>query len=102
MVVDPGIGFGKSLDENVTILRRLERVLPAWVVRCSSARRGKRFLGTLSGVGHPQDRDVASIAAHLIAVQRGATAIRVHDVAGHAQALAVWAALDIRRTDPDV
>ena len=39
VVVDPGIGFGKSLDDNVTILRRLERVRAAWVVRCSSAPR---------------------------------------------------------------
>jgi dihydropteroate synthase len=54
----------------------------------------KRFLGTLSGVGEAADRDAASIAAHLIAVRRGATAIRVHDVAGHAQALAVLMAIE--------
>ncbi len=101
VVVDPGIGFGKSLDENVTILRRLEQFSGLGCPVLVGASR-KRFLGTLSGIDHPQDRDAASIAAHLIAVQRGARAIRVHDVAGHVQALAVLAALDIRRPEPNV
>ena len=101
VVVDPGIGFGKSLDENVTILRRLEQFCGLGCPVLVGASR-KRFLGTLSGIDRPENRDAASIAAHLIAVQRGARAIRVHDVAGHVQALAVLAALGIRRPEPHV
>ena len=94
VVVDPGIGFGKSLDDNITILRRLDEIASLGCPVLVGASR-KRFLGTLSGVDDAAERDAASIAAHLIAVQHGATAIRVHDVAGHAQALSVLLAVDV-------
>jgi len=94
VVVDPGIGFGKSLDDNITILRRLDEISNLGCPILVGASR-KRFLGTLSGVDDAAGRDAASIAAHLIAVQHGAAAIRVHDVAGHAQALSVLRAVDV-------
>lgn len=93
VVVDPGIGFGKSLADNVSLLRRLDELGPIGCPVLVGASR-KRFLGALSGVDEPVGRDAASIAAHLLAVQRGATAIRVHDVAGHVQALAVLRAVE--------
>lgn len=93
VVVDPGIGFGKSFGDNVTLLRRLGELVDLGCPVLVGASR-KRFLGTLTGLADATDRDVASIAAHLIAVQRGATAIRVHDVAGHVQALAVRTAIE--------
>ncbi len=93
VVVDPGIGFGKSLDDNLTILARLGEFVGLGCPVLVGASR-KRFLGTLTGVADAADRDVASVAAHLIAVQHGATAIRVHDVAAHAQALTVWRAVE--------
>ena len=92
IVVDPGIGFGKGLDDNVAILRRLGELVGLGCPILVGASR-KRFLGTITGVAEAADRDVASIAAHLVAVQNGASAIRVHDVAGHAQALAVLEAI---------
>ena len=92
IVVDPGIGFGKGLDDNLTILRRLDELVGLGCPILVGASR-KRFLGTLTGVAEAAERDVASIAAHLVAVQNGASAIRVHDVAGHAQALAVLEAI---------
>ena len=92
IVVDPGIGFGKGLDDNVAILRRLDELAGLGCPILVGASR-KRFLGTITGVAEAADRDVASIAAHLVAVQNGASAIRVHDVAGHAQALAVLEAI---------
>jgi dihydropteroate synthase len=101
VVVDPGIGFGKSLDDNVTILRHLDAFVALGCPVLVGASR-KRFLGTLTGIDDPAARDVASVAAHLIAVQRGASAIRVHDVAGHAQALAVLAAVEGRAADTRV
>ena len=101
VVVDPGIGFGKSFGDNVTVLRRLGELVDLGCPVLVGASR-KRFLGMLTGVVDVSERDVASIAAHLIAVQRGATAIRVHDVAGHVQALAVRAAIEGDRDDPDV
>ncbi len=93
VVVDPGIGFGKSVDDNLAILRRLDELIALGCPVLVGASR-KRFLGVLAGIDDPTGRDVASAAAHLIAVQRGARAIRVHDVAGHAQALAVWSAIE--------
>jgi dihydropteroate synthase len=54
----------------------------------------KGFLGRLSGVGEPARRDPASLAAGLVAVQRGASVLRVHDVAGAVQALAVLHGLE--------
>jgi dihydropteroate synthase len=101
VVVDPGIGFGKSLDDNVTILRHVDSFVALGCPILVGASR-KRFLGALTGIDDPAGRDVASVAAHLIAVQRGARAIRVHDVAGHAQALAVLVALEGRAAESGV
>ncbi len=93
LVADPGIGFGKLLDDNVAILRHLDQIVALGFPVLVGASR-KRFLGTLTGVDDPAGRDAASIAAHLLAVERGATAIRVHDVAGHVHALRVWTAVN--------
>jgi dihydropteroate synthase len=101
IVVDPGIGFGKGLDDNVALLHRLDELVGLGCPVLVGASR-KRFLGTITGVTEAADRDVASIAAHLVAVQHGATAVRVHDVAGHVQALAVLAAIESGRSDPGV
>jgi dihydropteroate synthase len=92
VVVDPGFGFGKTLDHNLALLRGLERFrdLAAGVFVGLSR---KAMIGTLTGRGSGAERAAGSAAAALVAVQRGATIVRVHDVAATADALAVWQAV---------
>lgn len=91
LVVDPGFGFGKNLDHNLHLLARLEAFADLGVPLLAGLSR-KRMLGEITGreVG---ERVAASVAAHLIAAQRGAMLLRVHDVAPLRDALALWQAL---------
>lgn len=92
ILIDPGFGFGKTLEHNLELLRQLRRfndlgspVLAGWSRKSS--------LGKI--IGKPQgDRLAASLAAALIAVQHGARILRVHDVAATCDALAVWRAIE--------
>lgn len=91
LLVDPGFGFGKTLQHNLTLLRELTRFgrlgLPVLVGLSR-----KSMLGTLTG--RPVDeRQAASVAAALIAVERGARIVRVHDVGATVDALKVWQAV---------
>jgi len=91
LCIDPGFGFGKTLAHNLALLRALPRLAalgPPLLVGLSR----KSMLGALTGrpVG---ERQAASVAAALIAVQRGAAIVRVHDVAATRDALSVLAAL---------
>ncbi len=98
IAVDPGIGFGKTVDHNVHILSRLSLYRDlncALVVGLSR----KSFIGALSRGEPPKDRVPGSIAAALAAVSRGAHILRVHDVAETRQALDVWAAIEAAGTD---
>ena len=92
VLVDPGFGFGKTLEHNLALLRVLERFrdLAAGVFVGMSR---KAMIGTLTGRGGGADRAAGSAAAALIAVQRGAVVVRVHDVAVTRDALAVWQAV---------
>lgn len=92
MLLDPGIGFGKSLEHNLAILNRLSefRALGRPLVVGVSR---KRFLGALTGEEIPERRVTASVAAGVFAVANGAAVLRVHDVAEHAKALKVAAAI---------
>jgi dihydropteroate synthase len=92
VAIDPGIGFGKSLDENVALVNELGALVSLGYPVLVGASR-KRVIGTLTRVETPNRRDPGSVAMHLAAVARGATLIRVHDVAAHVQALAVWRAV---------
>ena len=91
LVIDPGFGFGKNLDHNLHLLARLEAFADLGVPLLAGLSR-KRMLGEITGreVG---ERVAASVAAHLIAAQRGAMLLRVHDVAPLRDALALWQAL---------
>ena len=91
IVLDPGIGFGKSVDHNLTLLRRQRELLALGAPLLVGWSR-KSTLGALTGraVG---ERQVASVAAALLAVQRGASIVRVHDVAATVDALALWRAV---------
>jgi len=92
LVVDPGFGFGKTLAHNLALLRRLGdlgRDLPPMLVGLSR----KSVLGAITGKTI-EDRAHASVAAALLAVQRGARIVRVHDVKATRNALAVWSAVE--------
>ena len=102
LVLDPGIGFGKTAAQNFTLLARQKELLTlglpllaGWSRKSSLAFAG----GDSSGNAQPPDRRVASVAAALLAIERGARVVRVHDVRETAQAREVW--LAVRRQDPD-
>jgi len=92
MVVDPGFGFGKALDHNLELLRRLDEIAALGVPVLAGLSR-KSMIGTLTG-RDASDRLAGSVAAALFAVQRGAAIVRVHDVAATRDALAVWGAVN--------
>lgn len=89
VILDPGLGFGKTLDHNLALLRKLP--MSDRPVLIGSSR--KRMVEQLGGAESVQRRDPGSVAIHLFAAQRGAAMIRVHDVAMHREALAVDRAL---------
>jgi dihydropteroate synthase len=92
VLVDPGFGFGKTLEHNLALLRALERFrdLAAGVFAGLSR---KAMIGALTGRNGGTSRAAGSAAAALVAVQRGAAIVRVHDVAATVDALAVWQAV---------
>ncbi len=92
VMLDPGFGFGKTLEHNLALLCELERFanLGSGVYVGLSR---KSMIGALTGRTAPSDRAAGSAAAALIAVQRGARMVRVHDVAVTVDALAVWQAV---------
>ncbi len=86
--IDPGIGFGKTVDHNVALLARLDELVAAgWPVVVGTSRKG--FLGQLTGGAAVDDRLEASVATAVWAADRGAAMVRVHDVAETVQALTV-------------
>ncbi|MFL0335859.1 dihydropteroate synthase [Stenotrophomonas maltophilia] len=93
LLIDPGFGFGKTTAHNMTLLARSERFLELGVPMLAGLSR-KRSLGELTGRSTPSERVAASVAAHLIAVQRGARIVRVHDVAATVDALKIWHAVE--------
>jgi dihydropteroate synthase len=85
--LDPGIGFGKTLEHNLELLRRLDEIVALGRPVVVGASR-KRFIGALTG--RPElERAAGSLAAAVIAFERGAAMLRVHDVAETRDALAV-------------
>ncbi len=91
IVIDPGFGFGKSLEHNLALLAQLQRFAELGVPVLAGLSR-KSFIGTLSG-RDVNDRVYGSVAAALIAAQNGAKIIRVHDVAATVDALKIWNAV---------
>ncbi len=88
--LDPGIGFGKTLQHNLELLRRLAEIVALGRPVLVGASR-KRFIGTLTGRAE-QDRVAGTVAANVMAFERGAHMFRVHDVAATRDALAVASA----------
>jgi dihydropteroate synthase len=96
LAVDPGIGFGKRLEDNLALLANAGRLRERLALPLVVGPSRKSFLGTLTG-DPPGARDVASHAACAVAIFAGADAIRVHDAAGAARAAAVAHALRLAR-----
>ena len=92
VLVDPGFGFGKTLDHNLALLCALERFASLGGGVYAGLSR-KHMIGMLTGRVTPADRAAGSAAAALIAVQRAARLVRVHDVLPTVDALAVWQAV---------
>lgn len=93
LVVDPGFGFGKTLEHNVALLRRLDRFLALGAPVLAGLSR-KSMLGRIAGIEAAGERVCASVAAAILAVQRGAKIVRVHDVKATRDALRVVDAIE--------
>ena len=91
IVLDPGIGFGKTVAQNFSLLARQAELLDDGFPLLAGWSR-KSSLGAVTGLERPADRVHASVAAALLAADRGARVLRVHDVAATVQALQVWQA----------
>lgn len=92
ILVDPGIGFGKTLAHNLALLARLSLFHSLGCPILLGASR-KRFIGTISNTKDAHDRMPGSVAVALAGVAQGAQVLRVHDVAETTQALALWQAV---------
>jgi dihydropteroate synthase len=87
LLIDPGIGFGKTLEQNLALIGRLSELVPEVPVLIGLSR--KRMVGDLTG--RPlSERLAGSLGGAIAAVARGASVVRVHDVAATVDALAVW------------
>ncbi len=89
ITVDPGIGFGKTVEQNFSLLARQSQVQAATGCAVLAGWSRKSSLGRVTGHDDPKDRVAASIAAALLAVERGASVVRVHDVRATVDALTV-------------
>jgi len=93
LVVDPGIGFGKTTEHNLALLVGLGRIRAALGLPVLVGTSRKSFLGRLTGDDAPEARGPATQAADAIAVFQGADALRVHDVASAARSAKIARAL---------
>jgi len=88
IVLDPGLGFGKSVEQNYAIIRGVKKLASLGFPILGASSR-KSFLGAVTGVERPADRLAGSLAASVALRLGGVSVFRVHDVAAHRQALAV-------------
>lgn len=92
IAIDPGIGFGKTLEHNLALLKSLPQLAAfGYPVLVGVSR--KRFLGDITGVTEPRQRLGSSLAAALESIRLGASIVRVHDVAETVQAIAARGAI---------
>jgi dihydropteroate synthase len=95
LLIDPGFGFGKTLEHNLELLRRLPELQQRVGVPLLVGLSRKSMLGAITGEQTPVERLGASVAAALLSAQLGAKIIRVHDVKATVQALNVLQALQL-------
>ncbi len=89
LILDPGIGFGKRLEDNIAIMKNL-KVFGEFELPLLVGVSRKSFLGLLSGEKIPERRGAETISACLAAAAKGAAILRVHDVESTVKALKVW------------
>ena len=92
IILDPGIGFGKTPEHNLTLLKRLDSLVELGFPVLVGVSR-KSFLGKITGSEDPKSRLFGTVAANVLAYERGASLFRVHDVRANKEALAVAAAI---------
>ena len=92
IAIDPGLGFGKTVQQNVALVAGTAQFVAMGHPVLVGASR-KSFIGAITGESDPALRVSGSVAMHLEAASRGAQLLRVHDVVEHAQALAAWRAI---------
>ena len=95
ITLDPGFGFGKTLQHNVILMQHLGDFLQAAGLPLLIGVSRKRMIGELTGEEDPAKRVHGSVAAALAAVARGAQVIRVHDVKATVDAVKVWQAIGV-------
>ena len=98
IVVDPGIGFGKTQAHNLAILRRISLYHGLGCAILLGVSR-KRFIGTIGGADDPADRSPGTLAVTLAAVAQGVQVHRVHDVRGLVQGLRLWQAVNNEKAE---
>ena len=88
IILDPGIGFGKTLEHNLALLNHLDSIVELGFPVLVGVSR-KSFIGELTGVENPRKRLFGTVAGNVLAYERGATLFRVHDVRANREALKV-------------
>jgi len=91
IVIDPGLGFGKSVEQNFELIRRVDELVATGRPVLGASSR-KSFIGAVTGVSEPAGRDAGSATVSVLQWMAGVRLFRVHDVAAHRQAIAVAAA----------
>jgi dihydropteroate synthase len=92
IVIDPGFGFGKRVDDNLSLLHELRTFCSMGFPLLAGLSR-KSFIGKTLGVEDPAQRGLGSELCHLVAMQQGASVLRVHDVAAASQTRTLFLAL---------
>ena len=92
ITLDPGVGFGKTVAQNFALLARQRELLAGGLPLLLGWSR-KSSIGAVTGIEVAGERIVPSVAAALLAVDRGAAVVRVHDVRDTVAAIAVWRAM---------
>lgn len=95
IMLDPGFGFGKTLQHNIELMRRLPELMQQTGLPVLIGVSRKRMIGEITGGQRPSERVHGSVAAALAAAARGAQIVRVHDVKATADALKVWQVLGV-------
>ena len=95
LLLDPGFGFGKTLQHNIDLMRDLKPWMDqsAYPVLIGVSR--KTMLGQITGIDIPEERVVASVTAAIASIARGAHIVRVHDVKETVQAVKIWQELGV-------
>ena len=97
MALDPGLGFGKTFEQNLELLAKLDKIVAEFnqYPMLAGASR-KSFIGKILGEVPAGDRLAGNLAAAIIAIRNGASIVRVHDVGPTVQAVMVAQAIDKR------